>query len=101
MSQPEDWVLLPRLPSAPRSAVWRLGVAPLSDGLVALPERGAVTAEAAACGSAETGRRRAVARLRRELHRIAGRDYFPAPQRGTARAAVEDLAAASQAGARA
>jgi hypothetical protein len=45
MSQPEDWVLLayrlPRVPSTPRSAVWRklkrLGVAWLGDGLVALP----------------------------------------------------------------
>jgi len=45
MSQAEDWVLLayrlPRLPSTPRSAVWRklkrLGVAQLGDGLVALP----------------------------------------------------------------
>jgi len=45
MSQAEDWVLLayrlPRVPSTPRSAVWRklkrLGVAWLSDGLVALP----------------------------------------------------------------
>jgi ChrB-like protein len=41
----EDWVLLfyrlPRVPSTPRSAVWRalkrLGVAQLGDGLVALP----------------------------------------------------------------
>ena len=44
MSQAEDWVLLayrlPRVPSTPRSAVWRklkrLGVAQLGDGLVAL-----------------------------------------------------------------
>lgn len=43
--QAEDWVLLayrlPRVPSTPRSAVWRklkrLGVGWLSDGLVALP----------------------------------------------------------------
>jgi len=42
---PDQWVLLayrlPRLPSTPRSAVWRklrrLGVAQLTDGLVALP----------------------------------------------------------------
>jgi hypothetical protein len=41
----EDWVLLsyrlPRVPSTPRSAVWRklkrIGVAQLGDGLVALP----------------------------------------------------------------
>ena len=45
MSHAEDWVLLayrlPRVPSTPRSAVWRklkrLGVAQLGDGLVALP----------------------------------------------------------------
>src|SRR5215469_11474775 len=45
MSQDEDWVLLayrlPRVPSTPRSAVWRrlkrLGVAWIGDGLVALP----------------------------------------------------------------
>jgi hypothetical protein len=45
MSHAEEWVLLayrlPREPSTPRSAVWRklkrLGVAQLSDGLVALP----------------------------------------------------------------
>jgi len=45
MSQTEDWVLLvyrlPRVPSTPRSAVWRklkrLGVGWLGGGLVALP----------------------------------------------------------------
>jgi hypothetical protein len=45
MSQAGDWVLLayrlPRVPSTPRSAVWRklkrLGVAWLGDGVVALP----------------------------------------------------------------
>ncbi len=45
MSSIEEWVLLayrlPRVPSTPRSAVWRrlrrLGVAQLADGLVALP----------------------------------------------------------------
>ena len=45
MSQAEDWVLLayrlPRVPSTPRSAVWRklkrLGAGWLGDGLVALP----------------------------------------------------------------
>jgi hypothetical protein len=45
MSHAEDWVLLayrlPRVPSTPRSAVWRklkrLGVGWLGDGLVALP----------------------------------------------------------------
>jgi hypothetical protein len=157
MSQPEDWVLLayrlPRVPSTPRSAVWRklkrLGVAWLGDGLVALPadprtreqlewvaedvtdhggeailwlgrplgaeaisavvsrmtaaiaaEYDAVAAQAAAVRGADPAeRRRAVARLRRELRRIAGRDFFTCPQREAARCAVEHLAAADTAGA--
>ena len=157
MGQAEDWVLLayrlPRVPSTPRSAVWRklkrLGVAQLGDGLVALPadprtreqlewiaeevtdhggeatlwlgrpldtnaisqvvtrmtaavaaEYDAVTAEAAAIRMADVvARRRAVARLRRELHRIQSRDFFTSPQGEAARRAVEHLAAADTAGA--
>jgi hypothetical protein len=38
-------------------------------------------------------RRRTLARLRRELHRIRRRDYFPPPERERAEAAVEQLAA--------
>jgi Protein ChrB, N-terminal len=159
MSQAEDWVLLayrlPRVPSTPRSAVWRklkrLGVAQLGDGLVALPadartreqlewvaeevaehggeatvwlgrpldsnarsvvvsrmtaavaaEYDAVGAEAAAVRTADAAaRRRAAVRLRRELHRIQGRDFFTCPQRDTARRAVESLAAADPARTRA
>jgi len=159
VSPAEDWVLLfyrlPRVPSTPRSAVWRklkrLGAAQLGDGLVALPadartreqlewiaeevtdhdgdaavwlgrpldpaarwalvsrmtaavaaEYDVVTAEAAAArdGDAVT-RRRALLRLRGELRRIAGRDFFAPPQRDTARAAVEDLTASRQAEVRA
>jgi len=60
-------------------------------------EYDAVTAEATAAqdGDAAT-RRRVLVRLRRDLRRIAGRDFFPAPQRDAARAAVDDLAAASR-----
>jgi hypothetical protein len=152
MSRAEDWVLLayrlPRVPSTPRSAVWRklkrLGVAWLGDGLVALPadartreqlewvaeevtdhggeatlwlgrpldataaeavtsrmtaavaaEYDAVTAEADAARTADpVARRRAVVRLRRELHRIQGRDFFDCPQHDAARHAVENLATA-------
>ncbi|HEV2371976.1 MAG TPA: Chromate resistance protein ChrB [Streptosporangiaceae bacterium] len=148
----EEWVLLayrlPRVPTGPRSAVWRklkrLGAAHLADGLVALPadartreqlewvaeevsdhggqaavwlghptdpetagaiaarmtasvaaEYENVIAEAVAARAADDAtRRRAVTRLRRELRRIATRDYFPTPQRDTARTAVENLAAA-------
>jgi hypothetical protein len=46
---------------------------------------------ALAAGAAE--RRRTLARLRRELRRIASRDYFPPPERDRARAALERLAA--------
>lgn len=38
-------------------------------------------------------RRRTLARLRRELRRVASRDYFPPPEREQARAALERLAA--------
>jgi hypothetical protein len=157
MSQADDWVLLayrlPRVPSTPRSAVWRklkrLGVAWLGDGLVALPadprtreqlewiaeevtdhggdatlwlgrpldgsassgvvsrmtaavaaEYDAVIAQAAGLRTADAvARRRAVARLRRELHRIQRRDFFTCPQREAARRAVERLAAPDPAGA--
>jgi hypothetical protein len=158
MGQAEDWVLLayrlPRVPSTPRSAVWRklkrLGVAQLGDGLVALPadartreqlewiaeevtdhdgeatlwlgrpldtnaaslvvsrmtaavaaEYDAVAAEAATMQTADPeARRRAVARLRRELHRIQDRDFFTCPEGEAAQRAVEHLAAADAAGAR-
>jgi hypothetical protein len=158
VGQAEDWVLLayrlPRVPSTPRSAVWRklkrLGVAQLGDGLVALPadprtreqlewiaeevtdhggeatlwlgrpldtgaisqvvgrmtaavaaEYDAVAAEAAAMRTADVvALRRAVARLRRELHRIQSRDFFTSPQGEAARRAVEQLAATDPAGAR-
>lgn len=155
MAGEEEWVLLayrlPRMPSTPRSTVWRklkrLGVAQIADGVVALPaddrtrealdwiaeevvenggvamvwlsrpadrgaardlrdrmaaavadEYAAVAAEAEATRDADPAtRRRVVARLRRELHRIAARDFFPTPQRGTARRAVDQLAARQEA----
>jgi hypothetical protein len=153
MTEGEDWVLLayrlPRVPSTPRSAVWRklrrLGAAQLGDGLVALPadartreqlewiaeevtdhggeaalwlgrplgeaartaivtrmsaaadaEYDAVVAAAAEIGPAdEAARRRAVVRLRRELRRIQGRDFFRSPRGEAARLAVDDLATAA------
>lgn len=152
MDPSERWVLLayrlPRVPSTPRSMVWRklrqLGAVQLGDGLVALPadartreqlewvaeevtenggeatvwlgwpldpaaasamaarmtaavavEYEAVAAAAAAAAAAETAtRRRVMGRLRRQLHRIESRDYFPSPRREDARRAVEELAAA-------
>jgi hypothetical protein len=151
MVRDDQWVLLayrlPRIPSTPRSAIWRrlrrLGVAQLADGLVALPadartrealewvaeevvdahgeamvwlgrpadmagsaalahrmtaaiaaEYEAVAADAATAQNSDgTTRRRVTARLRRQLQRIEGRDFFSPPERDAARVAVEDLAA--------
>ncbi|MBB1034603.1 chromate resistance protein [Dietzia sp. CQ4] len=41
--------------------------------------------------SDDSERRRALTRLRSQLRRISRRDYFPPPERHSARAAVEDL----------
>lgn len=61
----------------------------------------AVTAEARRTRRDEpTTRRRVAARLQRELHRIAARDFFAAPQGETARHAVEELAAHERTAAR-
>jgi hypothetical protein len=61
-----------------------------------------VASEADAAVAADAvARRRAVARLRRELRRIQGRDFFTWPQREAARRAAETLVAADTAGARA
>lgn len=43
-------------------------------------------------GGAPGSRRRALARLRRELRRIGARDYFPPPERELAQQAVDELA---------
>jgi hypothetical protein len=48
----------------------------------------------AAAADATTGRRRTLRRLRGELRRIQQRDFFPPPERGHARAAVEALGVA-------
>jgi hypothetical protein len=62
-------------------------------------EYDAVAAEAAAArGMADpAARRRALIRLRRQLHRVQSRDFFPPPQREAAQRAVEDLAGAEHA----
>jgi hypothetical protein len=155
MTRPTRWALLayrlPREPSTPRIALWRqlrrLGVAQVTDGLVALPldartreqldwlaeevvdHGGEATVWLAEPGTAAQGRalarqmadlvaaeyaeliveatraaaaapaerRRTLGRLRRELGRIAKRDYFPDPVAARARAAVERLAVSIEA----
>jgi len=54
----------------------------------------AVTEAAVAAETLESGpRKRTLARLRRELRRIRRRDYFPAPEREAAVAAIDRVAA--------
>lgn len=60
---------------------------------IAAEYREVIAAAARAAGEAPTVRRRALARLRRELRRISQRDYFPPSERQMAKAAVEALAA--------
>lgn len=52
-----------------------------------------VGAAQAALGDDPGVRSRTLARLRRQLHRIEARDYFPPAERGTARDSVEALTA--------
>jgi len=53
----------------------------------------AVASEAVTAQDADPAtRRRVAARLRRELHRINARDFFPPPERDTATQAVTELA---------
>lgn len=54
--------------------------------------RAVATAAAGALMEDGPSRRRTLARLRRELHRIGLRDFFPPPEREQARAAVDRLA---------
>jgi len=52
----------------------------------------AVATDAMELGDGQS-RRRTLGRLRRELRRVAARDFFPPPERESARIAVERLAA--------
>ena len=85
----EAWLWLGRLGSAGQE---RALASRMADVVAADYEAVIGDAESSE-GEAEVVRRRVVARLRRELHRIDKRDYFPPPQRDVARAAVERLAA--------
>jgi hypothetical protein len=59
---------------------------------VAEEYRAVIEAAEATRGESDAARRRIAARLRRELRRIAQRDYFPPPDREKAHRAVERLA---------
>jgi hypothetical protein len=96
-----EWVAAEVLDAGGEATVWtgrvesarreRDIVAAMS-AAVAADYRAVVEAAGIALGVADGDRRRALARLRRELHRIGDRDHFPPPERDLARRAVDALA---------
>jgi Protein ChrB, N-terminal len=60
---------------------------------VAAEYRAVIDAAETAPAKDAAARRRTLARLRRALHTIRGRDFFPPPERELANRAVEELAA--------
>jgi nitroimidazol reductase NimA-like FMN-containing flavoprotein (pyridoxamine 5'-phosphate oxidase superfamily) len=84
------WIAEPATAAQERELVNRLSQA-------AAAEYQAVIAEArVAALDDEAHRLRTLTRLRRELRRIADRDYFPPPERNEAREAVEALAMSTE-----
>lgn len=79
---------------APMSVDQERSLAAQMAGAVAREYAALSTAAEAARGEEPAARRRSLLRLRRELRRIAQRDFFPPSERDRARAAVDALAAA-------
>jgi hypothetical protein len=79
------WIARPATAAQQRELAGRMAAT------VAADYRTVVEAAGAASGR-ETGRVRTLRRLRRTLHAIEARDYFPPPEREQAREAVERLA---------
>ena len=80
------WIGRPGTASEERSLAARMSEAVAADYRAVID-----AAEAAQASSDATARRRTLQRLRRTLHAIAGRDYFPPPEREEARRAVDQL----------
>jgi hypothetical protein len=78
----------------PGSAAQQRTIAASMSAAVADDYRAVLAAADDAAGADEADRRRTLARLRRELHRIGQRDHFPPPIRDDARRAVNRLGAA-------
>jgi hypothetical protein len=96
-----DWIAEEIVESGGSASVWLAQPASLGQerelaAAMATARRGeylAVIEQATTAASAsESERNRTVRRLRDELHRIHRRDYFPPPERDTARRFVEALA---------
>jgi hypothetical protein len=76
----------------PGSAGQERSIASAMADTIANEYRAVVTDAKAATRAEPVERRRVLARLRRELHRIGRRDHFPPPEREQARQAVRALA---------
>jgi Protein ChrB, N-terminal len=81
------WTARPGTAGEERALATRMAEAVAADYRVL-----AEAAVAAAAGSDAVARRRTLRRLRRALHAIQARDYFPPPERERARQAVDALA---------
>jgi hypothetical protein len=78
----------------PGSAAQQRTIAASMSAAVADDYTAVLAAANDAAGADEAERRRTLARLRRELHRIGQRDHFPPSERDAARRAVNRLSAA-------
>jgi hypothetical protein len=80
------WIGRPGTAAEERSLAARMSEAVAADYRAVIE-----AAEAAHVSTDAAARRRTLQRLRRTLHAIARRDYFPPPEREQARRAVDDL----------
>jgi hypothetical protein len=80
------WIGRPGTAAEERSLATRMSEAVAADYRAVIE-----AAEAAQVSTDAAARRRTLQRLRRSLHAIAGRDYFPPPERELARRAVAEL----------
>lgn len=80
------WIGRPGTAAEERSLAARMSEAVAADYRAVIE-----AAEAAHVSTDAAARRRTLQRLRRTLHTIAGRDYFPPPERDQARRAVDEL----------
>jgi hypothetical protein len=80
------WTAQPSAPSEERTLIDRMSDAVTAD------YRAVTDAARAARRSDDRARRRTLTRLRRTMHVIRARDFFPPPERALAEAAVEELA---------
>jgi len=85
------WTARPSTPAEEQALIERMVEA------VAADYRAVAAAARAARRSDDRVRRRTLARLRRTLHVVRARDFFPPPERAMAEAAVEELAQLTQA----